>query len=806
MPLFEQFIPAFTDQEIEVSDNADIRISHDNHIEAFWRDLQTPFYQGHVHSKPFRTAAATLRVRTFGNGAFVAVQEGLPDTPPDYTITIEAPNGAYPGEPLNITGGKPTRINVGPDDVDYGDETWATPIYQLVIDGAPTGPWFTTSPITIPANLTGGEELQVQDYEGNISDPIILLPLEGRAFFSRLAAQGLTLSQPRQDAYNTFFVSGHNNGWLAHVIEMHPFEGSTLAQVAVKLAYRQGNPSSLVNNGYLVSYIRPQGGLLAAGNTVYWSTINANSLGGPLFGLNTWMREPMLGSTALMMGLPNSASPTFSMFSAYSAVVGQSVSCGSDGASFNPGVAVGRGMYSLRRSSLSSLTLRINGDLAATSSTVTVGNLRDGAIRVAQAPCPVDFGAIDDGLMTPTQNNAFYLDVNALMIALGRIEAMQDTNALLIIGQSLAIGQAGSPSLSRSLSQLHRAPFRGTISSVLTDPAFAFGALFEGATETIASSMARTMGTLHRAAVPGDFSRDLTISNWGVGGQTYQNLKKGTAPYTNSINSLISMRDLHAETLLGTFDSECMAVVHGEADYNTARATYFANLIQWQIDYETDINATLGRVGTVKMLHSQPSSWTVAATTAQSPYAILDAYEAHPDKIVLVCAKYFLTHAVDKIHLINTSYRLLGDYYGKALHAVLKGQTFSPLRPTSIVRVGSVITVSFAGRVGNLVLDTTLVSDPGNYGFEWAQTGGSVQTISSVALVNGNTQLQITLSGDPGNPSAQILRYAYTGVNGNSGGPTTGPRGCVRDSDPTVGAGSGLNLYNWLVHFDKPVT
>jgi hypothetical protein len=69
-----------------------------------------------------------------------------------------------------------------------------------------------------------------------------------------------------------------------------------------------------------------------------------------------------------------------------------------------------------------------------------------------------------------------------------------------------------------------------------------------------------------------------------------------------------------------------------------------------------------------------------------------------------------------------------------------------------------------------------------------------------VAL-SGPDTVVITLSATPG--ANGHLRYAFTGISGALGGPTTGPRGNLRDSDATPSR-DGFKLYNWCVHFDMP--
>ena len=98
-------------------------------------------------------------------------------------------------------------------------------------------------------------------------------------------------------------------------------------------------------------------------------------------------------------------------------------------------------------------------------------------------------------------------------------------------------------------------------------------------------------------------------------------------------------------------------------------------------------------------------------------------------------------------------------------------------------------------------MDTVLVSDPGHYGFEYWDETPSPPVITSVEP--GWDTVQITLSAEPTGTN-QFLRYAYTGVPGSPGGPFTGPRGNLHDSDDERSP-ADEPLYNWCVHFSKPI-
>ena len=70
--------------------------------------------------------------------------------------------------------------------------------------------------------------------------------------------------------------------------------------------------------------------------------------------------------------------------------------------------------------------------------------------------------------------------------------------------------------------------------------------------------------------------------------------------------------------------------------------------------------------------------------------------------------------------------------------------------------------------------------------------------------LTGPETVTITLSREPTPSAARRLRYAFSGKPKALGGPTTGPRGNLRDSDATPSR-HGYPLYNWAVHFEEPV-
>ncbi len=362
-----------------------------------------------------------------------------------------------------------------------------------------------------------------------------------------------------------------------------------------------------------------------------------------------------------------------------------------------------------------------------------------------------------------------------------------------IIGQSLARGSQGSPSLSTQPGLYNNLKFTGGLRYPVTHTAF--NSLIEPSEETIASGFAAQVSQMSiTGGIP--YPPASVMTSWGVDGAAYAALAKGTTPYNDSLSGVTSAEAIYPSPILSV---PAILVVHGESNGDTA--LYGTNLVQWQSDYETDVKAITLQSGII------PFFFTQIATAAGTPFlGMLPNYEAAPTTQILVGPKYFLEYQAAGTHLINTSYRTLGEYYGKAFYKVIVlGQSYSPLRPLTITRVGATVTVQMTGQVGDLVNGCTavgaVVTDPGQLGFEWFDDSASATVSSAVVSDAVNGIVTVTLSGTPTGTN-KALRYAYSGI-GRAGPPTTGKRGCIRDSDTTTGILDGVALQNWLVHFNK---
>jgi len=261
-----------------------------------------------------------------------------------------------------------------------------------------------------------------------------------------------------------------------------------------------------------------------------------------------------------------------------------------------------------------------------------------------------------------------------------------------------------------------------------------------------------------------------------------------------------------------------VTIIHGESDHYypgfpmassdgtpNKLQNYADGLIELQADYEASIKAITGQTEPIPLFVSQMSGWSTDLNHNSSviPIDQLDAHVRSNGKVILIGPGYPLPFISDGLHYSSHSERRLGEYFAKVYaRTVFEKKAWEPVRPKQVSIAGNVITVSFHAPKLPLVFDTTRVTNPGNYGFEYTDASGAPPAITNVTLTGADT-VQITLASTPTGGNKRI-RYAYTSVPGNIPGPTTGPRGNLRDSDDTASQ-AGYDLQNWCVHFDQPI-
>lgn len=278
----------------------------------------------------------------------------------------------------------------------------------------------------------------------------------------------------------------------------------------------------------------------------------------------------------------------------------------------------------------------------------------------------------------------------------------------------------------------------------------------------------------------------------GQDGQPMSGIKKGgsVASYAGSIAEATKLRALLAAA---GYDYRVAAVLltHGESDLGSA--TYGADVLQLQADYETDLKAITGQTGTIPIVATQPSAGYPqpgAGNTSNINDVLLSTSLSYPSRLILAGSKVGLSYFAGDFHIDAAGSRDLGYMYADAVAPIITGgAAFAPLYPVSAVRSGSVVTVTL-NRAASF--DTTLwgTTHVGTYsgawangkGFEAVDGGGSPIAISSVSIVGA--VVTITCASAP------------TAISNALYGDGTGTirRTQVRDA-------SG----NWLVQFSRAV-
>ncbi len=379
-----------------------------------------------------------------------------------------------------------------------------------------------------------------------------------------------------------------------------------------------------------------------------------------------------------------------------------------------------------------------------------------------------------------------------------------------ISGQSLSLGIGGDPALSIDPSVNHL-----MISGGLLTPDFSsLEALRTEGQETIAAGFAEGLtNMLEDAGQPANY--DLLVSHSGRNGTVIDDLDwQGGDPYHVFWTGMFSFwkGSLYAAEAGRAYQPEAIAWLQGETDIfvNTELSTYKNALTKLQLAYQFGSHYMTGASNVVPMFIYQTNVLTIEGKArADVPLAQLQTSEENP-YIHMVTPIYPFTYD-DGLHLTNHSYRHLGGYFAKAYKKVIiDGEPWEPLRPVAADLRHRTVTVDFSVPEPPLVLDTEVVNDPGDYGFEVIDNNGVV-SIAAVRL-SGPEQVEIVLSRQPVGSSR--VRYAYSGPRladiWGVGGAYVGARGNLRDSDASTGF--GLNeqgqpyvLPNWCVAFEMSI-
>ncbi|HFO3090967.1 TPA: hypothetical protein ACMEKX_001765 [Klebsiella pneumoniae] len=290
------------------------------------------------------------------------------------------------------------------------------------------------------------------------------------------------------------------------------------------------------------------------------------------------------------------------------------------------------------------------------------------------------------------------------------------------------------------------------------------------------------------------------VSTAGSSGTAIADISSGSATFTGAtkmIQSAVAMAEK-----LGMQYVPVMVLIHGNqnAAAGTSISSYRAAMETLRAQYESVINAATGESQSLHMFVGQLSNIIpyggTAGTTKTNNIGIAQYQEARDNALIHLASAQYARPYSDGEHLTSAGYRTEGEVIGSVVGGWLNDNTKSSLVPieSGVVQSGATITIPVAGCVGDLVIDTSRVTDPGNYGF--VLTGA---TIASVAVSGSGSAAKIVITKTD-STAATAISYASQGIAGQNPGPVTGSRGCIRDSQTGTSL-SGLPLYNDLCVF-----
>ena len=391
------------------------------------------------------------------------------------------------------------------------------------------------------------------------------------------------------------------------------------------------------------------------------------------------------------------------------------------------------------------------------------------------------------------------IDGKNRMVFVGEVEAVY------AYGQSLSVGVQTSPPTANTTAPLFpgvnlmsNGADRGTTPRIINDPTLnpderdtivEYGRiaelvdLREAATVKCGQTFLSRLGAQLQASSGFNGARPIVFNTFGVGGASYSYLAPDEEPWANLCRTANEHRRM-AEDLGLRFKILALVFVHGHSNAAVTQSTYLGYLIE----LETALSALCRDLGQTELpcfaVTGLATSKFGSTTRSEVPLAQLEFGTGIStlSKRVFAGPDYIIPIGADGTHPTANGYDEMGDRIGIAIREAMLGSGWSPLRISGATGAGTnTVVVSFEGADGNIVLDTSVISDPGGYGFEIFDDGGEV-TVSSATVINNGTQVQLNLAATLGaNPR---LDYALSGPADAPASFTSGVRGCVRDSRP----------------------
>ncbi|MFP8218759.1 hypothetical protein ACLHXY_26645 [Klebsiella quasipneumoniae] len=270
------------------------------------------------------------------------------------------------------------------------------------------------------------------------------------------------------------------------------------------------------------------------------------------------------------------------------------------------------------------------------------------------------------------------------------------------------------------------------------------------------------------------------------GSKTIAQLRQNPGPYMQRIIDDMTYGKARANELGLTYSPHAMIYMGNESDQSagTTEEVYldsFDKMIAAVNGFASDVT---GNTESLPWFIYQFNSWknrTPNTSYPTIPLALLKLARTRDD--VRLAQPMYMYDYYDTAHLLGFDSKICGYRFGLAIEQeMLTGKKFEPLWSKDVILQGGIGNI-FYDPVRGLSLDTSLVTDPGNYGMSLLDPDDNPLTLTEVSV--HLDRLRIRASG--GIPAGSKLRIGFTGgTTGTLPSRTNGPRCCLRDNQGDI--------------------
>lgn len=291
---------------------------------------------------------------------------------------------------------------------------------------------------------------------------------------------------------------------------------------------------------------------------------------------------------------------------------------------------------------------------------------------------------------------------------------------------------------------------------------------------------------------PSDLGQMIIAGAPGAGATAAASLWSGT--YLQRKKDYVTYGFARAQEAGMSFCVPWLDWVQGEEDVTrgTALTSYYNTLTSGRLTLRNHIRTVTGKPNAeLPIIMSQVAQGLGNAAPTPTALAQRQLYLDQPMFLMTIPRYQLPVNPGYAPHLNGQWYKTLGEYHSYAAAVLMfEKRKIKPVDVKRAWRDGNFVVMEFWAERGPLVFDTSLVTDPGNYGFQLVDSTGAALAIDTPVTFGGRyVKFKCTsrapVAGDK----------VWIGGGGTStAGPTTGPRCCLRDS-AKASDGSTIN-YN----------